>query len=184
MLLLSFNWKNFLMFIFSLFFYSKSFLIVNIENPAPFSLNFSSPMTYSSKERSSYIARSLQPHPKPKRSPLKTSVHFPITITVCKHWSKVCNLQPLPQGLWGSKFPQRHSYYGFRLCGKKWLSQNFYSLTLGKNERGRGPRCPPIFLSLKKGIRTFHFRPSEPACDILWPLGRYDDPGEKKIKNK
>ena len=36
-----------------------------LENPAPFSLNFSSPMTYSSKERSSHIAPSPRPHPKP-----------------------------------------------------------------------------------------------------------------------
>ena len=75
-----------------------------LENPAPFSLNFSSPMKYSSKERSS------------------------------------------PKDCGGVSHPQRHSYYGFRHCGTKGLSQNFYPLTLGKNERGRGPRYPPIFL--------------------------------------
>ena len=50
MLLLTFNWKNFFMFIFSLFFF-----IVMLESPAPFSLNFSSPMKYSSKERFAYL---------------------------------------------------------------------------------------------------------------------------------
>ena len=128
-----------------------------LENPAPFSLNFSSPMTYSSKERSSHIAPSPQPHPQTKNIPLKTSAHFPITITVCKHWSKFVTCSPSPRDCGGVSYPQRHSYYGFRLCGTKWLSQNFDPLTLGKNERGRGPRCPPIFWSLKKGTRTFHF---------------------------
>ena len=141
------------MFIFSLFFF-----IVMLENPAPFSLNFSSPMTYSSKERSSHIAPSPQPHPQTKKIPLKTSVHFPITITICKHWSKFVTCSPSPRDCGGVSHSQRHSYYGFRLCGTKWLSQNFDPLTLGKNERGRGPRCPPIFWSLKKGTRTFHFR--------------------------
>ena len=40
-----------------------------LENPAPFSLNFPSPMTYSSKERSSHIAPSHQPHPPNEKNP-------------------------------------------------------------------------------------------------------------------
>ena len=71
-----------------------------LENPAPFSLNFSSPMTYSSKEISSHTSPSPQPHPQTKKIPLKTSLHFPITITVCKHWSKLVTsiflIFPLP----------------------------------------------------------------------------------------
>ena len=35
---------------------------------------------------------------------------------------------------------------------------NVFSYVEYKNERGRGPRCPPVFWSLKKGTRTFHFR--------------------------
>ena len=142
MLLLAFNWKNFSMFIFSLFFF-----IVILENPAPFSLNFCSPMTYFSRERSSHIAPSPQPHPQnQKKNPLKTTVHFPITIIICKHWSKFVTCSPSPRDCGGVSHSQRHSYYGFRLCGTKWLSQNFDLLTLEKNEHGRGPRCPPIFL--------------------------------------
>ena len=73
-----------------------------LENPAPFSLNFSSPMTYSSKERSSHIAPSDQPHPQnQKKIPLKTSAHFPITITVCKHWSKFVTYSPSPRDCGG-----------------------------------------------------------------------------------
>ena len=42
------------------------FLIVMLEYPAPYSLNFSSPMTDSFKGRSSNIAPSPQPHPQTK----------------------------------------------------------------------------------------------------------------------
>ena len=42
----------------------------------------------------------------------------------------------------------------------------------------------PIFWSLKKGTRTFHFRYNEPSCDILGALDRYDDPWKKKNKKK
>ena len=38
----------------------------------------------------------------------------------------------------------------------------------------------PILLSLKKGIRTFNFRSTEPFHDILRPLGRYDHLWEKE----
>ena len=92
------------------------FLIVMLENPAPLSLNFSSPMTDSSKERSSNIAPLLSPTPKQNKIPLKTSVHFPITITICKHWSKFVTCSPSPRVYGGVTHPQRHSYYGFRLC--------------------------------------------------------------------
>ena len=134
------------------------FFIVMLENPGPFSLNFPFPMTYSSKERSSHIAPSPQPHTQTTKIPLKTSVHFLITITVCKHWSKFVTFSPSSTDCGGVSHSQRHSHYGFRLCGTKWLSQNVHPLTLGKNERGRGPRCPPIFWSFKKGTITFHFR--------------------------
>ena len=52
-----------------------------------------------------------------------------------------------------------------------------------KNERGRGPSCPPIFWSLKKGTRTFNFRSNETSHDILGLLDRYDRPWGKKTKN-
>ena len=130
-----------------------------LENPVPFSLNFSSPLTYSSKERSSHIAPLPKPHPQTKKIPLKTSVHFPITITVCKHWSKFVTSSPSPRDYGGVSHPQRHSYYGFRLCGTKWVSQNFDPLTLEKKMSvGGGLGALKFFWSLKKGTRTFYFR--------------------------
>ena len=113
------------------------YFIVMLENSAPFSLNFPSPMTYSSKKRSCHIAPSSQPHSRTNKIPLETSVQFPITITVCKHWSNFVICSPSSRDCGGVSHPQRHSYYGFRLCGTKSLSQNFDLLTLGKNERGR-----------------------------------------------
>ena len=84
-----------------------------LENPAPLSLNFSSPMTDSSNERSSNIAPSPHPTPKQNKIPLKTSVHFPITITICKHWLKFVLAAPPLRDCGGVSHPQRHSYYGF-----------------------------------------------------------------------
>ena len=156
MLLFTFNWKKTFP---CLFFHC--FFIVILENPAPFSLNFCSPMTYFSMERSSHIAPSPQPHPQnQKKNPRKPTVHFPITIIICKHWSKFV-------------YAEQNGYLKILIC---WLWR--------KNEHWRGPRCPPIFWSLKKGTRTFHFRQNEPSCDILGPLGQYDDPWGKKQTNK
>ena len=123
----------------------------------------------------------LTPPPNQK-IPLKTSLHFPITINICKHCSKFANCSPSHGNCGGVSHPQRHSYKVFRLCWIKCLSQNFDPTTLGKNERGRGPRCPPIFCSLKKGTRTFHFRSNVPSRKILRPLGRYNHPWEKEKK--
>ena len=66
----------------------------------------------------------------------------------------------------------------------KMAISEFDSTTLEKNERGRGPRCPPIFWSLKKSTRTFHFRLNEPSCKVLGPLGPYNHPWEKEKKKK
>ena len=93
----------------------------------------------------------LQTPPTPK-IPLKRSVHIQITIAVCKRWSKFVTCSPSPGDRGGVSQPQRHSYYFLRLCWKKQLSQNFDRLTLGKNERGRGPRCPPIFGHWKRAL--------------------------------
>ena len=43
---------------------------------------------------------------------------------------------------------------------------------------------PSKFFGNLKSTRTFHFRQNEPSCDILGPLGRYDDPWEKLKEKK
>ena len=96
--------------------------------------------------------------PQTNKVPLKTSVHFPITIIVCKHWSKFVTCSPSPGDCGGVSHPQRHICYGFRLCGTKWLSQNFDLLTLGKMSVGGGLGALQFFWLLKKSTRTFQFR--------------------------
>ena len=115
-----------------------------LENPAPPSWNFSSPMTNSSKGRSSHVA----PSPNQK-IPLKSSVHFQITITVCKRWSKFVTCSPSPRDCGGVSQPQRHSYFVFRLCWTKWPSQKFDPLTLGKMSVRGGLDALQLFRHLK-----------------------------------
>ena len=88
---------------------------------------------------------SSTPHPNQK-NPLKTSVHFPITITVCKHWSKFVTCRPSPRDCGGVSHSQIHSYYSFCLCGTKWLSQNFDLLTLEEKWAWGGAWVPSNFL--------------------------------------
>ena len=130
MLLLTFHWnKLFHVYFFIVFFYSnaRKFRALLIESLFP---PWDIPPRKS--QISSQISPFPQPHPQAKKIPLKTSVHFPITITVCKHWSMFVTCSPSPRDCGGVIHPQRHSYYGFRLCGTKWLSQNFDPLTSGK----------------------------------------------------
>ena len=90
-----------------------------------------SPWKNSLMESSPTYPPLLNPSPDQK-IPLKTSVHFPITITTCKHWSKFVTYSPSHGDCGGVSGPQRHSYKVFRLYLIKWLSQNFDPVTLRK----------------------------------------------------
>ena len=46
---------------------------------------------------------------------MKTPVRFPVTITICKHWSKFVTCSPSHGECGGVSHPQRHSYMVFRL---------------------------------------------------------------------
>ena len=48
--------------------------------------------------------------PNAKKCLLKTSVHFIITITICKQWSKFVAYSPSPGNCGELIHPQRHSY--------------------------------------------------------------------------
>ena len=67
-----------------------------------------------------------------QKSRLKTYLHFPIAITLCKHWSKFVTCSPSHGDCGGVSHPQRHSHKVFRLRWIKWLFQNFYPVTLRK----------------------------------------------------
>ena len=64
-----------------------------LENPALPSWKFSFPHDNSSMEGSPNISPLLNPSPNQKIL-LKTPLHFPITITICKHWSKFVTCSP------------------------------------------------------------------------------------------
>ena len=130
MLLLTFNWKNVFMFIFSLFFYS------NFRKSCALFIEFLFPHDIFLQGKilpHSPLPSNPQPHPQnQKKIPLKRSVHFPITIIICIHWSKLVTCSPFPRDCGGVSHSQRHSYDGLWLCAKKWLSRNFDQLTLDK----------------------------------------------------
>ena len=88
-------------------------------NPALPSRKFSSPMTNSLKESSPSICPSSQPLPQPNILP-KTPVHFPISITTCKHGSKFVTCSPSHGDFGEVSRLQRHSYKVFRLRWIKW----------------------------------------------------------------
>ena len=115
-----------------IYFYIVFFLII-LENSALCTWKFSSPMANSYMESSPTYPPLLNPSPPNQQIPLKTSVHFPLTITICKHWSKFVTCSPSHGDCGGVSRPQKHSYKVFRLCWIKWLlDQNFDPVTLGK----------------------------------------------------
>ena len=150
MLLLTFSWKNFFIFI---------FFIVFLNNAR----KCCTPLMEIFFPHDKFFNGKFPPHnplfstpPPNQKIPLKTSVHFPITITICKEWSKFVTCSPAHGDCGGVNRPQRHSCKAFWLFWIKWLSQNFDSTTLEKNERGREPRCPPIFFChLKRALEFF-----------------------------
>ena len=83
-----------------LFFYS------NARKSCALLIEFLFPMKCSSKKRSSHIAPSPEPHTQTKKIPLITSVHFPVTITVCKHWPKFVTCSPSPRDFGGYVIPK------------------------------------------------------------------------------
>ena len=151
MLLFTFKWKKIFHVYFFIVFYS------NFRKSCALFIEFLFP-------HDTFLHGKILPHsplpstppPKPKKNPLKPTVHFPITIIICKHWLKFVSCSPTPRDFGGVSHSQRHSYYGFWLCGTKWLSQNFDLLTLEKKWAWEGPRCPPNFFGhLKRALELF-----------------------------
>ena len=77
---------------------------------------------------------SISSTPSPNQKlPLKTSVHFPITqFPITKTVVKVCNLQPLPRGLWKSNASPKIQLYGFSTILNKMAISEFCSDEFGK----------------------------------------------------
>ena len=147
MLLLTFSRKKLFIFIFSLFFK------IMLENPAPPPLKVSSPMKSSSIWRSSHVTP-LQPPPQTKKIPLKTSVHFPVTITICKHRSKFVTCSPSHGDCGGLSRPQRIVIRLFlaTMVNKMAISEFWSGDFWEKMSVGGGLFALQIFWSLKKAL--------------------------------
>ena len=142
----------------------KLFIFSMLENSAPPSWKFSPLVINSSMERYSHVTPSPDmPRPQREKVPLKTSVHFIITIILCNAITitmvKVCDLQPTPLGLWRIKSPRKKLLLSFRLRWTEWLSQNFDPVTFEKKCEWKGAKVPShLFGHLKTGTRTSNFR--------------------------
>ena len=81
-------------------------------NPALPSWKFSPPLKIPRWKVPPVYPPLLNPSPNQKIL-LKTPVHFPITITICKHWSKLVTCSPSHGDCGGVSRLQRHSYKVF-----------------------------------------------------------------------
>ena len=123
MLLLTFSWKNFFIFIFSLFFFNYA-----RKSCSPFMKLFFPHDKFLQEKFPQHIPLfSTPPPPTNLKIPQKTSVLFQITITICKHLSKFVICVPSHRNCGGVSRPQKHSYIVFWLRWIKWLSQNCFS---------------------------------------------------------
>ena len=137
--------------------FSHCFFFYNARKSCAPSWKFSFLMINSSIEISFYVIPTpTHPHPNTK-IPLQTQVHFIITIIVCKQYSKFVTCSPSPGTVGGEVVPKTQ-YVRFSTKRNRMANSKFWFGDFGENIRVRWPRRPPIFLSLKKGIRTFNFR--------------------------
>ena len=98
---------------------------------------------------------SSQPLPPDRKIPLKTSLHFPRTITTCKHWSKFVTCSPSHGGWGGVSCPHIHSYKVFRVCWIMAFSE-FWSVNFGKIISVEEGLCAlQFFGQLKRALELF-----------------------------
>ena len=71
---------------------------------------------------------------------------------------KVCNLQPLSQGLWGVSHPKDIIIMVFDYAEQNGYLKILIRWLWEKNSVGGGLGALQFFWSLKKGTKTFYFR--------------------------
>ena len=147
MLLLTLSWNNF-----SYLFFYCFFLTNTRKSCAPFiEIFFPHHKFLLGKILPRNLSSTTPPPPKPK-IPLKTSVHFPIAIAICKTWSKCVTCSPSHEDCGGASHPQRHIYKVFRLWWIKWLSQNLIHWLWGKMSAGGSLGVLQCFGHLKRAL--------------------------------
>ena len=99
---------------FHIYFFMFIFINYARKSCAPFT-EIIFPMTFSSMESSPNISPSSQAFPPNQKIPLKRSIHFPITITICSRWSKFVTCSPSYGDCGRISRPQRHTYKVFQL---------------------------------------------------------------------
>ena len=116
-----------------------------------------------------------KPLPKFIRPPLPQKLKFQqwtTSITYCQ-CPKDCRV--------GGRHPHRHNYWTFQIGWTKWLSQNSGWMCLG-NGRVWGLVLLQLYLTIKKGTRTFNFQSTEPISKFLRQI-LYEGPWSEKRKS-
>ena len=152
MLLFTFSWKTFSCLYFHCFFYS------NARKSRALFIGFLFPHDMFLQEK--ILPHSLLPStpPQTKKIPLKTSVHFPITITVCKHGTKFVTCSPSPTDCGGVSHYKDIVNMVFDYVEQNGYLKIWIRWIWEKMSMGGGLGALQFFWSLKKGTRTFHFR--------------------------
>ena len=152
MLFLTFIWKNVFMFIISLFFYS------NARKSCTLFIEFFLPHDIFLKGK--ILPQSPLPSTPPpnQKIPLKTSVHFPITIIICKHWLKFATCSPSPRDCGRVSHPKYIVIMIFDYAEQNGYLKILIRWLWEKMSVGGGLDALQFFWSLKKGTRTFQFR--------------------------
>ena len=130
-----------------------------LENPPPPWLKFSFPTTNFSMEGSSHVPSPFNFSSPPKsKIPLKTPIHFPITIATCKYWSQFVTCSPSRGDSSGVSRPKDIIIRFLTMVNKNAFSE-FWFGDFGERMRvGGGLGSLQYIWSLKKGTRTFNSR--------------------------
>ena len=143
----------------------------------PLHEKFLSPMQNLFMERSSHIA----PHPSTRKIPLKNSVYFPITRTICKQWEKSIVCSPSPGDCIGQVILKDMGNTFFNNAEKMAIEKKFQT-ALGKMSLGGGLAPLQYFEYLNSAQEILISSQMPPLPVLLWSLVRYDRPWEKAKK--
>ena len=147
MLLLTFSWKNFFIFNFALFIFNNTRIFC-----ASFMEILFLHDTFLHGKIPHVILSPQLLLPQPKKISLKISVHFPIIITICKHWSKYVTCSPSHGDFGGVSRPQRFSFRCFYCAEYNGYFRILIRWLWEKMSVGRGVGALQFFSHLKRAL--------------------------------